>query len=326
MKGRKKLLGIGLTLVFFLAIATLVGASAQEKFPTKPITLVVPWAAGGGQDGSARAIAPHVGKFIGQPVVIVNKPGAATATGHRFVQESKPDGYTLVQTTVPINTLEYLQPSAGVSYKKFEPIVFYSYTPAALLLKSDAPWKTLKEVIDYAKANPGKLRIANTAHGGIWHFSAIALEKEAGLKITHLSTKGSADAVPAVLGGHVDALISGPGDVLHLVKGGKLKMVAIAEPERSKYAPDVPTFKEFGLDIVMYSYYSWLGPKGIPEEKVNFICDAVKKAADMKGYREYCENQGVSVALKGPKEFTKFLDAEDKKYKKLIEESGIKAQ
>lgn len=313
-------------LAFILAILLAPTAYAQEKFPTKPIILVIPWAAGGGQDNSARAITPQVGAILGQPLVIVNKPGAASATGHISVQDAAPDGYTLVQTSTPIITLQYLHPSSGVSFKKLEPIVLFSYSPAAIFVKSDSPYNTLKKLVDYAKANPGKARLANSTNGGIWHISGMAFAKEAGIKITHVSTKGSAADANMVLGGHVEGMVGGPGDVYHLVKGGKLKMIAIAEPERSKLLPDVPTFKESGLNLVLFSYYSWLGPKGLAPEKVRTIYEAVKKAAESKEYRDFCANQAVTISVMGPKEFAKFLEETDRRYKTFIEESGIKPE
>lgn len=310
----------------FSALLSFTAVCAQEKFPVKPITLIIPWAAGGGQDNSARALAPLVGEILGQPIVIVNKPGAASATGHIFVQDSPADGYTLLQTSTPIITLQYLHPSSGVSYKKLEPIAMFSYSPAAIFIKNDAPWNTLKELVDYAKANPGKLRLANSTNGGIWHLAGMTFAKEAGIKIIHVSTKGSAADANMVLGGHVDGLIGGPGDVFHLVKGGKLKMIASAEPERSKLLPDVPTFKESGLNLVMFSYYSWLGPKGLAPEKVRVIAEAVKKATESKPYRDFCANQAVTINFMAPREFSKFLEETDKKYKTLIEENHIKAE
>lgn len=326
MKASVKFWGVAIVVCMAFAVMPINGISAQEKFPTKPITIVVPWAAGGGQDSSSRAIAPQVSKILGQPLVIVNKPGAASATGHIFVQEAAPDGYTIVQTSTPLITLQYWQPSAGVSFRKFEPIVLFSYNPATLFVKSDAPWNTLKEFVDYAKANPGKVRIANSTHGGIWHFTGIALAKEAGLKITHVSTKGSAADATMVMGGQVEGMIGGPGDVLHLVKGGKLKIIATAEAERSKALPNVPTFKESGFNVVAFSYYSWLGPKGVSQERVKILYEAVKKAAETKEYRDFCENQGVTISVMGPQEFAKFLEAQDVKYKKFIEEAGIKPE
>lgn len=311
-----------LSTLIFMPLTTF----SQEKFPTKPITLIIPWAAGGGQDNSARAISPKVGEALGQSIVIVNKPGAASATGHIFVQEAEPDGYTLVQTSTPIITLQYLRPSAGVSFKKLEPVGMHAYSPAAIFVKSDGPFDSLKKLIDYAKANPGKLRLANSTNGGIWHISGIAFAKEAQIKIVHVSTKGSAADANLVLGGQIDGMIGGPGDVFHLVRGGKLKMIAVAEPQRSKLLPDVPTFKEMGLNLVLFSYYSWLGPKGLPKERVKLLYEALKKGAESKEYRDFCTNQAVTLNVMGPEEFAKFLQETDKKYKAFIEEGGIKAE
>jgi tripartite-type tricarboxylate transporter receptor subunit TctC len=321
--GARKVLGISFAVVLLLTI-TMVGVSlAKEKFPAQPVTLIIYWSPGGGQDLTARALQPLVEKALGQSLVIVNKPGGGASIGFNYVADSKPDGYTIVQASPSISILKYTM-KAGVDYKRYEPIIFGAYTPAAVLVKTDAPWKNLKEFLDYAKANPGKLRVGNSGHGAIWHISALAIEHAARVQVTHVPFKGTSPSIPAILGGHIEAIVAGFGDTMHLVKGGKLKYLGVAAPERSKFAPELQTCKELGMDVEMISYYSYLAPKGTTKERVKILHDAFKKALESKTFRDSTEKQGITIAIKGSKEFSKFLDREDKKFKELITIAGIK--
>jgi tripartite-type tricarboxylate transporter receptor subunit TctC len=319
----RKILGIGFAVVLLLT-TTVIGVSvAEEKFPTQPVTLIISWSPGGGQDLTARALQPLVEKALGESVVVVNKPGGGASIGFNYVADSKPNAYTILQASPSISILKYTM-RAGVDYKRYEPIIFGAYTPAAVLVKADAPWNNLKEFLDYAKANPGKLRVGNSGHGAIWHISALAIEHAAGVQITHVPFKGTSPSIPSILGGHIEAILAGFGDTMHLVKGGKLKYLGIAAPERSKFAPELQTCKELGMDVEMISYYSWLAPKGTPTERVKILHDAFRKALESKTFKEYTEKQGITIAIKGSEEFANFLDKEDKKFRELITIAGIK--
>jgi tripartite-type tricarboxylate transporter receptor subunit TctC len=319
----KRLIGVSFAVVL-LVTTTMIGvALAEEKFPAKPVTLIISWSPGGGQDLTSRALQPLVKKALGKSLVIVNKPGGGASIGFNYVADSKPDGYTILQASPSISILKYTM-KAGVDYKRYEPIIFGGYTPAAVLVKADAPWNNLKEFLDYAKANPGKLRVGNSGHGAIWHVSALAIEHGAGVDITHVPYKGTSPSIPAILGGHIDAILAGFGDTMHLVKGGKLKYLGVAAPEKSKFAPELQLCKELGMDVEMISYYSWLAPKGTPKGRVKILHDAFNKALKSEAFSEYCQKQGVTISIKGSKEFAEFLDKEDKKFKELITIAGIK--
>lgn len=321
----KRFSGLSFVIILLMTIILAAAALAQEKFPTKPVTLIISWSPGGGQDLTARALQPLVQKALGQSLVIVNKPGGGASIGFNFVATSEPDGYTVLQASPSLFTLKYTM-NVGVDYIKYEPIIFGGYSPAALLVKADAPWKTLKEFFDYARANPGKLRVGNTGHASIGHIAAIAMEQAAGIKIAHVPFKGSAPSIPAVLGGHVDAIVSWIADTIHLVKAGQLKLLGVAAPERSKYVPEAQTFNDLGMNMEMVTFYSWLGPKGVPKERVKILHDAFKNALESKEFDEYCDKQGVTVSIRGPEETGKFLEREDKKFKELITIAGIKPE
>ncbi len=301
-------------------------AAAQEKFPSKPVTLVVPWSAGGGHDLIARALQPLLEKFLGVPVMVVNKPGGGATIGFGEVMRSAPDGYTLCHISPTFNIVKYTVKDTTVDYVKFEPIIFVAYSPQIVVAKKDAPWNTLKEFLDYAKANPGKLRVGNTGYGSIHHIGAIGIEHAAKVKFTHIPYKGAAPAIPELLGGHIDVLVVGQTDTLNLIKGGDLKAIGVAAPERSKFIPEVQTFIELGVNHSVPSFYSWVGPKGIPKERVNVLYNAFLKCIETKEFRTFCDSQGANIAVKRPEEFGKFLAEEDKKWKELITIAGIKPE
>ncbi len=310
-----------------LGWGTMVGslAFAQEKFPTKQLTFIISWSAGGGQDLTARALQPHLEKALGQPVIIINKPGGGASIGFNEIANSAPDGYTFGQVSPSINILKYTM-RAGIDYVKFEPIMFGGYSPSTILVRKEAPWNSLKEFLDHARANPGKVRMGNSGYGAIFHISAIGMEQVAGVKFIHVPYKGTAPSIPALLGGHIEAIVAGITDTFHLIKGGKLKALGVAAPERSKFVPEAQTFKELGMDAEFITFYAWVGPKGIPQERVTILYQAFRKAIESKEFRDYCDSQGVTISTKDPEEFAKYLAQEDKKWNELITIGGIKPE
>ena len=314
--------------VIFCCVVMLGGRAeaAEEKFPSKPMTLVVPWSAGGGHDLVARKLQPLLEKFLGVSVTVVNKPGGGATIGFGEVMRSAPDGYTLCHISPTFNIVKYTVKGTTVDYTKFEPIAFVAYAPQIVVVKKDAPWNTLKEFLDYAAANPGKLRVGNTGFGSIHHMGAIGIEHAAKVKFTHIPYKGAAPAFPELLGGHIDALVVGQTDVLNLIKGGDLRAIGVAAHERSKFLPGTQTFIELGVKHSIPSFYSWVGPKGIPRDRVNILYNAVLRCSETQEFKTFCDEQGANIAVQGPEPFGKFLAEEDKKWKELITMAGIKPE
>jgi tripartite-type tricarboxylate transporter receptor subunit TctC len=298
-------------------------APAQEKFPKDPITIVVPYAAGGSHDLVARALQPQLEKILGVPVLVDNKPGGGSTIACNFVKAAPPNGYTLVTVSPTLSIIKYTLPESNVTFDQFEPIAYVGYTPQGVFTRVDAPWNNLKELLEYAKANPGKLKCGNAGHGGNFHMGAVGIEQATGVKFTHIPFKGAAPAVPAVMGGHVDIIVSTIADTLHMVKGGSLKVLGLAAPERNKFAPDAQTFKELGFDIEFSTYWSYLGPKGMPKDRVKILFDAFKKSTEAKEVREFFDMQGVTPSLKNPEELAAYYKTEDVKWGKLIKEGGL---
>ncbi|MDI7258816.1 MAG: tripartite tricarboxylate transporter substrate binding protein [Thermodesulfobacteriota bacterium] len=301
-------------------------AFAQEKFPSKQMTFVIPWAAGGGQDLAARAMQPVIEKLTGVPVLVVNKPGGGATIGFGEVMRSDPDGYTLCHISPSISIVKYTIKDTPVDYVKFEPIIFSAYAPQIVVARKEAPWNTLKELLDYAKANPGKLRVANTGYGAIHHMGAIGIELSAKVKVTHIPYKGTGAAIPELLGGHVDVLITSLSDILHLIKGGVLKAIGVADSARNKYIPEVQTFVELGVNHKVLSYHAWIGPKGIPKERVQILYDLFVKTLNTDEIKAFYDRQGATISVKDPTEFGKFLAEEDKRWREMITIGGIKPE
>jgi tripartite-type tricarboxylate transporter receptor subunit TctC len=306
-----------------LGMAFATPSAAQEKFPKNPITIVVPYAAGGSHDLVARALQPQLEKVLGVSVIVENKPGGGSTIACNHVKAAPPDGYTLVTVSPTLSIIKYTLPDANVTFDQFEPVAYVGYTPQGVFTRMDAPWNNLKELLDYAKANPGKLKCGNAGHGGNFHMGAVGIEQATGVKFTHIPFKGAAPAVPAVMGGHVDVIVSTIADTLHMVKGGNLKVLGLAAPERNNFAPNAQTFKELGYNIEFSTYWSYLGPKGMPKDRAKILFDAFKKSTETKEVKDFFDMQGVTPSLKNPEELAAYYKAEDVKWGKLIKEGGL---
>lgn len=317
------------TIIFLLATILLSApflneALSQEKFPSKPITIICPWEPGAGADLLARLIQRHAEKILGQPIIVKNKTGGAGTIGFNEGLNSPPDGYTLTEVTPSIVVTPYTVPGTVQYIKKFDTIILTAGSPTAITVRADAPWKTFKEFIDYAKANPGKIRISNSGHAAMYHIGAIGVEASTGTKFTHVPYKGSAPGVMALAGGHVEASISTVMSVLQLVKSGKLKVLTICSPERYYHLPEVPTFNEVGINLNVNTWWGFLTPMGTPKENIKIIHDAFKKAMDTAEFKQFAKDQGLIISYLGSSEFGKFLEDMDKQWHGLIEYGGFK--
>lgn len=294
---------------------------AKEKFPTKPITVICSWAPGGA-DVSLRALQPHAEKALGKAIVLLYKLGGAGSIGFREGANAAPDGYTITLVTPSIITTPYTV-DPDVSYKQFDPIILPVGGPVVITVKADSPWKTFKEFIDYAKSNPGKIRYGNSGHRAMFHIGVVGIEELTGVKFTHVPFKGSAQIIMALMGGHVEAGISTLGPVLQYLKIGKLRILGICSPERYNEFPEVPTFKELGMNIDISTWWGYLAPKGTPKENIKIIHDAFKTAMDTPEFKRYTKEQGLIIPYMGPEEFGKYLVEQDKQWLKIIEYGGL---
>jgi len=313
--------GMRLWSVIFLAIVlSMVGESAlaQEKFPTRDISLVIPFAPGGNVEMNAQFLRPLLQKILGVNVVIVMKPGGSTTIGAHFAANSPPDGYTLMAHTASLLCTQYTT-KTGVSYKKFDPIIRTTAMPYGVCVSTGSPFKTFKDLIDYAKANPGKMSIGNSGAGAMNHISWLGLEMILGVKFTHIPFKGSGPYTTALVGGHIDGAMSDLNSLFPLIQAKKVRMLAVSSSERATTLPDVPTFKEYGFELDVGSWSVYFAPKGTPKDRIQILHNALKEAMNMKEYQEFYKKQGTDIGYMNIEMLTAWLDRQNKLWKSIID-------
>jgi tripartite-type tricarboxylate transporter receptor subunit TctC len=267
--------------VVVLATAASGAASAQDSgsYPTRPVTVVIPTAASVSGDILMRAFGDAVGKHLGQSIVVDNKPGGSGALAAAYVASAKSDGYTLLNITIPIYRVPFIQKTLYDPVKDFTPIILLGGYTLGGVVKTDSPFKEWKDVLEFAKANPGRFTYTTV---GPQTTNAIAMEtmaRHSGVQLTHVPGKGGGEGISAVLGGHVHAMVESPAWA-PLVASGELRLLFLLNMERSKKWPNVPTIRELGYDYTFDSPYGLVGPKGLDATIVKKLHDAFKKAYD----------------------------------------------
>lgn len=320
-----------LVIVSLMVLSLLIGSSmagAQEKFPTKPIEVVVPFAAGGSTDVLARLVAKYAPKYFDKPLVIVNKPGGGGVTGTEGVVRSKPDGYSL-----------YLGYGSGhdlvephfkkLPYETFVdllPVCRLSVHSICMIIRSDAPYKTAKEFVEWGKKKDQVTASVSTRAGSV-DITLQAFGKSAGIKMVTVPFRGGAESVTAIIGGQTDCGGNHPSEIISHIKAKRLIPIAVALDARDPAIPDVPTFKELGYNVVAAgSVKGVAAPKGTPPEVIQYLTQRFKKVCDDPGFILDMKNIGQPVMYLGPADFAKFLKEGFAEYGKLIKEFNIKLE
>lgn len=299
-----------------------------KDFPTKSIEFIVPMGPGGSTSLGARVIAGTLSEYIGVPVVVVNKPGGGGSVGAVYVAKAKPDGYTLLVTSLATQVIRpTIRAAAGYKGSDFEPLVQYGSESFGFVVKSDAPWKTLADLVADAKKEPGRLKYSSPGLGGSSHF-AMELFKIAagGLKIDHVPFKSGPEAVTAILGGHVHMSCLYMMDIKGGVEGGKLRMLTTPSEKRLEEYREVPTFVELNYPVVMNTWYGIVAPAGVPKEVSAILKDALYKASQHPDVKKMLEHVGCMPAFRNAEDFARFISAEEKKIQKIAQEAQIKIE
>lgn len=316
---RKALL---LALAGLLACA---GAASAQDFPQKgkPISLIVPSSAGGGSDTAGRLIAPLLEKDLGNTVVVVNKPGGSMQIGFNTVAAAKPDGYTLAILIMPPAQSIYFDPQRKGSFDRnsLTPIGMYYGAPFAVVVAGDSPYKTLKDLVDAAKANPTKLNGGTTGFMATGHLALLALQMGTDTKMTAVHYQGGGPLLTALLGGQIDVTFNSIGELLAQKQAGSIRLLAVMGDTRDPQLPDVPTLAEAGYPAVapVGSYIALAAPAGTPQAVIDRLSLALKRAVEDPTLKTRMSELGNTLIYSDPAQATTFWNETDARFKPLIE-------
>jgi len=305
------------------------GPAAAQDYPNRPITLVVPFPPGGSTTIVARIVADKLAESLGQQIVVDNRGGAGGTIGTKAVSRSAPDGYTIVlgyTGTLAIGPTLY--PSAGYDPRKdFEPIGLIGHAPNSLVVHPSFPAKSVKELVDYAKANPGKVNYGSAGVGTVSHVSGVYFANAAGIDLVHIPYKGTGPALADLLGGHIPMAFA-PIPATHAnIAEGKLRGLAVTSAKRSSLLPDVPTIAESGIPGFEASlYYGLAAPAGTPRPIVDKLNKALRDALASDEVRKRLATDGAEPLPSTPEEYAAHIDQDETKWSKVVRESGAKAE
>ena len=300
-----------------LALAAFAAGSAlAQSFPSKPVHVIVPFPPGGGADALARIMGPHLTKLWGQPVIVENRPGASGHIGADFVANSPPDGYTLLMSS----TASLTEKNVG----QFAPVTLVSASPYVITVNPRVPAASVRELIDYARKNPGKLTFGSSGTGAASHLSAELFKSLAGVEMLHVPYKGTGQAVTDLLAGQIDVMFAPAQTVMQHVAAGKLKALAVTSAKRSATLPDLPTAAESGLPG--YEAIGWFGllaPAATPRELVARISGDANKVLADPDVKQKTIALGAEPSGNSPEQFARFIRDDQAKWSKLMRERGI---
>jgi len=310
----------------FLHILLLSTACLSQDYPSKPITMVLPFPPGGVAELVGRPLASVMEKSLKQPVILINRPGAGGAVGMASVAKGPTDGYTILMGLSSISIFPVSDRVNGKTpayeLKDFAPIALITADPTVLVVRTDGPYKTLKDFVDAAKANPGKINYSSSGVYGTLHVAMEIFADAAGIKLFHVPYQGGGPAVTALLGGQVEALASGPAAAISQIRGGKMRALASWSTERLALLPEIPTFKELGYDAEFYIWTGVFVSAATPAPIQARLRAAVRAAATSGEFKSAMEKVQTPVAYLDAPEFQKYWDRDAARLKVAVEKIG----
>jgi tripartite-type tricarboxylate transporter receptor subunit TctC len=297
-----------------LAALLCVATSAFAQYPQRPVQLIVPWGAGGGTDATARIIATLLEKELKQPFSVVNRTGGSGVVGHDAIAKATPDGYTIGLITVEITMMHHVG-LTQLKHTDYTPIGLVNADPAAINVRADSPYKSVKDLLAAIKANPGKMKASGTGQGGIWHLAIAGLLKEQGIDpnaLPWVPSNGAAPGMQDMVAGGVDVVPCSIPEARAMIDAGKARALVIMDPNPPALYPNVPTLKkELGTNWQIAAWRVIAAPKGIPAEAQKTLTTALKKVYDSKDYKDFMASRGFGVVWADPQETAKFMAASD---------------
>lgn len=322
----KKFLSLVLASVMILALVACGSKPSDNNnntdstaFPTKTMTIVCPYGAGGGTDLALQILAECGKDTFGQTINVENKTGGSGTVGLTEALNAAADGYTLGTCSVDLITLPLLSLApAETTRDAFDPICVINGEPAAIIIRADSRWNTIQDILAEAKEKPGAVQLANSGMGNIWHLTAIGIELETGASFNHVPFDGAASALTAVLGGHVDAVTCSAAEAASNIASGELKVLAVANTERLEAYPDVPTFQEVGVDLTIVALRGLCVNKDPPDDVKKALCDGFEKVINSDACREKIEAANMTYMPLNAQETNDILDSMSGNFEKII--------
>ena len=309
-----------------VALAALGVAPAQAAYPERPITMVVPWGAGGGTDATARILASLMEERLGVPVNVVNRTGGSGVVGHSAIATAEPDGYTIGTITVEIVMMHW-QGLTDLSYESYTPVAQYNIDPAGLQVRADAPWNTAEELLDAIREDPGEYQASGTGQGGIWHLALAGMLQAAGIDpnaAPWVPSEGAAPGLQDLVAGGVDIVPCSVPEAQALLEAGRVKSLAVMAEERNPTFPDAPTLKEAaGLDWTIGAWRGIAGPADMPQEVVDVLVPALKKIHDSQEFRDFMAQRGFGVVWRDPDGFREYMAESNEALGSVMKAVGI---
>jgi tripartite-type tricarboxylate transporter receptor subunit TctC len=298
-----------------------------QSYPARPVTVVVPWGAGGGTDATARIVAALLEKDLGQPFNVVNRTGGSGVVGHSAIATAAPDGYTIGMLTVEISMMHW-QGLTELGPKSYTPLALMNEDPPGVSVSGSSPYKTVKELAEAIKAAPaGKLKASGTGQGGIWHLALVGWLKAMGLAANHVAwvpSNGAAPAMQDLAAGGLDLCTCSIPEARAIIEAGKARALAIMAPERNPVFKDIPTLKEaMGIDYSTGAWRGIAGPKGLPADVATKLTATLKKVYDSKEFKDFMSNRGFGTVWGDAAEFAKFMDNGDAQMGDAMKAAGL---
>lgn len=300
-----------LVVTMFVGLLVAVSQAQAAAFPAKPVTLLVPYPPGGVSDLITRPLAKEASALLAHPIVIVNRPGGAGTIGFAEAIQSRPDGYTIGLGSVGISAIQpHLTDLPYKSPDDYRPLLNVITTPEIFAVRSDAPWKTMQELLAYAKTNPGKLRVSIPGVGSIQHMLFELLKDATKADMLGVPFSGGGEAIPPLLGGHVEAIVIAPAPLLGHMQAGRVRVLATFSGKRDPFAPDTPALRELGLDVSRDEYVFLALPRDTPDSIANVLHDALRRAMESESFKKLTSEKQLIIRYESGADLKKRLQAD----------------